>query len=108
MNAIKYIGLNTALKVPVLKEIFDRYAEDTITEEQVQRVLAPVLRMIREGRFDKLRKRRFSWRENPVISVIAVLMLVIVVAFTQNIKAADGNMNALSKQVYIEDTVNGD
>ena len=38
---------------PVLKQIFDKYAEETHTDEQVQRVLAPVLKMIAEGEFDK-------------------------------------------------------
>jgi len=38
-----------------LKELFDRYTDDTIPDEQVNRVLEPILEMIREGRFDKRR-----------------------------------------------------
>ncbi len=47
----------------VLKYIFDRCAEESITDEQVARVLAPVLAMIRAGAFD----RPGSWkrREQP-------------------------------------------
>jgi len=45
------------VKTPVLKQVFDKYVEDTITEEQINRVLEPVVRLIREGAFD--RPRRF-------------------------------------------------
>ena len=34
-------------------QMADTYMEDLITEEMVQRVLAPVLWMIREGKFDR-------------------------------------------------------
>jgi len=37
----------------VLKQIFDRIAEDMITDEQVQRILEPIRRMIEAGEFDK-------------------------------------------------------
>ncbi|MCL1846515.1 MAG: hypothetical protein FWF91_00940 [Coriobacteriia bacterium] len=36
-------------KSPTLKLIFDRYEEETITDEQVQRVLAPILLKIWAG-----------------------------------------------------------
>ena len=36
-------------KSPTLKLIFDTYAEETITDEQVQRVLQPILLKIRSG-----------------------------------------------------------
>ena len=48
---------NVKTKTSVLKQIFDKYIEDTITEEQINRVLEPVLKLIREGAFD--RPRRF-------------------------------------------------
>jgi DNA-directed RNA polymerase specialized sigma subunit, sigma24 homolog len=38
---------------PVLKQIFDKCAEESHTDEQVKRVLEPVLRMIAEGEFDR-------------------------------------------------------
>ena len=42
-----------------LKELFDKYTDDTISDEQVNRVLAPILEMIQEGRFDKNRRLFF-------------------------------------------------
>lgn len=60
-NEIIYITKKKTPKTTVLKEIFERYVEDTITEEQVQRVLEPVIRMIREGKFDKPLRNHF-WR----------------------------------------------
>ena len=70
-------------KVPVLKEIFDRYAEETITDEQLQRVLAPVLKMIQDQKFKKSRWRRYSWLMKPVVSVVAVVAIIAIVAVTQ-------------------------
>ena len=40
-----------------LKRIFDIYNQETITEEQVQRVLGPILKMIEEGKFDEAVRR---------------------------------------------------
>ena len=40
-------------KTPVLKEIFNWYMDKTVTEEQVQRVLEPVIEMIMKGGFEK-------------------------------------------------------
>jgi hypothetical protein len=37
----------------VLKQVFDMHIEETFTDEQVRRVLEPVLRLIREGAFDR-------------------------------------------------------
>jgi len=39
-----------------LKQICDRYIDDSVTEEQVQKVLGPVLILIRSGAFKKPRK----------------------------------------------------
>ena len=36
--------------LPTIKLIFDRYADDTISEEQVNRILEPVVSMIRGER----------------------------------------------------------
>ena len=38
---------------PILAEILHEYADETISDEQVQRVLAPVLKMIRDGKFSR-------------------------------------------------------
>ena len=45
-----------------IKKVFDGYAEDTISEEQVQRVLAPILKLIREGYFDRPRGFLGIWK----------------------------------------------
>jgi len=49
--------MNKSAGSSALKQVFDGYIEDTITDEQVWRVLEPVLRLIRQGAFD--RPRRF-------------------------------------------------
>ena len=38
-----------------LKEVLDRYVDDTITDDQVCSVLDPVIRMIHQGKFDSSR-----------------------------------------------------
>ena len=40
----------------IIKQVFDGYIEDTITDEQIKRILEPVLRRIRSGAFDRPRK----------------------------------------------------
>jgi hypothetical protein len=40
------------------RQILEQQVEETITDEQVQRVLAPVLERIRNGEFDRPRRRR--------------------------------------------------
>lgn len=40
-------------KMPVLKQVFDKYAKESITDEQIQRMLAPVIRKIQDGCFDR-------------------------------------------------------
>ena len=72
------------LKIPVLMEILGRCADDTITEEQVQRVLEPVFKMIWEGKFDRPRiLRRYTWLVKQMISVLAIAVLIIVVTLIQ-------------------------
>ena len=48
---------NASAGISILKQVFDSYIEDSVTEEQVQRVLEPVFRLILQGTFD--RPRRF-------------------------------------------------
>ena len=43
-------------KKPVLKQVFDGYIDDTVSNEQICRVLEPVLRLISEGVFDRPRR----------------------------------------------------
>jgi len=40
----------------VLKQVFDMYADESISDEQVQRIMAPVIQMIREGRFNRSKR----------------------------------------------------
>jgi len=44
-----------------MKFIFDEYIENNITDEQVNRILEPVLKMILEGRFDRPARHRVFW-----------------------------------------------
>ena|GEM_PF-5439590 len=44
----------------VLTEIFELHAIESITDEQIMRVLEPVFRMIMEGKFDKRKRKIFS------------------------------------------------
>jgi len=55
-----------------LKDLFDAHAEETISDEQIRRVLDPVLKMIKEGRFN--RPRRVSWIV-PLTAAAAVLVV---------------------------------
>jgi hypothetical protein len=50
--------MGNSTKEPELKNIFDQYAEEAISDERAERVLAPVTSMIRAGVFDRPRKRR--------------------------------------------------
>ena len=61
----------------VLKEIFNWYETETITDERIQRVLEPVLKMIREKKFER---SRWSWLIRPMLSVAMVITLIITVA----------------------------
>ena len=43
----------------MLKLVFDEYIEETIDDEQIEHVLAPILKMIRAGEFSKKTQSRF-------------------------------------------------
>ena len=46
----------------ILKRIFDTHCEETISDEQVKRMLEPILKMIEDGEFDKGRQaRKATW-----------------------------------------------
>ena len=42
-----------AKNTSVLKQVFDKYIEETISDEQTERVLAPVIRLIMNGAFNR-------------------------------------------------------
>ncbi len=63
----------SATKESVLfKQMFDRCVEETITEAQVQRVLAPVLAMIRAGVFSQPWYKRTFWLHKRIRGIKAV------------------------------------
>jgi|GEM_PF-3550169 len=66
-----------------LKYVFDRYIEEEISDEQIRRVLDPVLRLIREGKFSRPRHRKSAAR--PALSVLSVLSVAIVAAFAAGV-----------------------
>jgi len=69
-----YDKVKKAHNEPVIKQLFDTYAQESISEEQVIRVLEPIVRMIGEGRFDKPKSSALSWMAKPLvlIGVVAV------------------------------------
>ncbi len=66
-----------AREEPLLRQIFDRYAEETITDEQARRVFEPVGRLIREGRFHKRRRPQAA---RVFASIAAVLVVAVAMA----------------------------
>jgi hypothetical protein len=46
------------MEISSLGQLFDYYLIDSVTDEQVERVLAPVLDMIRAGAFDRFGPER--------------------------------------------------
>ena len=62
-SATAYIPPDVPQKSQVLMDILDGLCAESVTDEQVQRVLEPVLKMIREGKFDAPWWSRFAWRK---------------------------------------------
>lgn len=63
----------------VLKEIFEKHSEDTITYDQLYRILEPVLQMISEGRFDRRYKYKVSNNFILFGSLIMLTMLTLII-----------------------------
>lgn len=61
-------------KISVLKEIFDKVEEETITEEQIQKILEPIILMIMQGRFRKTFRQRLRSILKPLISIVAIFI----------------------------------
>ena len=62
----------------ILKQLFDRYERDTISDAQARRVFAPIVKMVKEGRFGhtpRVQPRRF-WRWLKVIGAVAVALAI--------------------------------
>ena len=58
------VGNKGSSDTTVLKQVFDGYIEDTITDEQVLKILEPVLKLIEQGAFD--RPRSIFGRGKPI------------------------------------------
>ena len=67
-----------------LGQIFEQ-AEDVISDEQVERVLAPVLQRIRAGEFDHFYRRRQSTLGPPYILVAASMVAVLIISLFAHI-----------------------
>ena len=61
----------------MIKDVLSWYETETIREEQVQKVLASVVRRIKAGEFD--RPRNVGWLMPPLTAVAAVGILVMVI-----------------------------
>ncbi len=60
----------SASEKSALVAFFEKSAEDTITDKQVDRVLAPVLAMIHAGVFDRFKYRRIAGRRFSPVTFI--------------------------------------
>jgi len=75
---------NGQKKPTALKRVFDLSVEDTITDDQIDNILAPVLVGIREGRFEKRRRKRLiAWLAGP-LPIMAAVAAIIVVTMNAN------------------------
>jgi len=93
MNKI-YNGTETenTTEAPKLKRIFDKYADQMISDEQVRRVLAPVIKMIKAGRFDTKPKqqpqpnpkKRTPWAQAFALVAATITIMIAAVFMHQN------------------------
>jgi len=63
--------------IPVLKLIFDRHAEETISDEQIQRVLEPVRQRIQAGEYRTKRPDRLHRLTVTLMQIAAAIVLVV-------------------------------
>ena len=70
----------------VLGRIFDRHIEETISDGQVEQVLAPVLVMVRQGRFERSRNSQRG-SDIPYLLAATAMVAVMVVALVASISA---------------------
>ena len=60
------------------KQMLESFGKDTITDDQIESVLAPVLKGIEEGRFENRRKKTIKeWIFGPIPALIAIAALII-------------------------------
>ena len=62
---------NKGYSKTVLKDLFDRYADENITDEQIAYLLEPILRMIKDGYFDKSYRRQIKRITRKIASLFS-------------------------------------
>jgi hypothetical protein len=74
-----------------LTEIFDQYTEDTITDEQVARVVAPVIARIRANEFRRPAPPVYRSRtyKNAALALMGTFVVSLVVCFTIVVSGQD-------------------
>jgi len=72
-------------KASTLKKVFDKHAEETITDDQLDNILAPVLAGIEEGKYRKHRSNSLKkWFAGPIPAMAVIVALIIFVAMNTN------------------------
>ena len=116
-NVLKELGMsdmsmNTSgesSSVSMLTDIFNWYEAEFVTDDRTQKVLEPILKMIREKKFDRPRWHRYSWLVKPALAIATIVTLAITVAVSQTgmvqgnsivVPDADVPMAAMSMDDY--------
>jgi len=63
-----------------LKQIVDLYAEETVSDEHIERILEPVVAMIQAGKFDRPRRSSHVHDIKPLIAAGIVATVTLAVA----------------------------
>jgi len=82
---------NNSTEAPALKRIFDKCAEQVISDEQAWRVLAPIIKMIKAGKFEKPRPASFYVK--MLITVAAAVTIAVTVIFMHQNSPYNALMN---------------
>jgi hypothetical protein len=115
---MKAMERNTSCNIPagissdseMIRHIFEPYVEESISDEQVQRILAPIREMILAGKFN--RRRRFL-RKYAIPAAIAAFLLTIILplatvsGFGDEIREITDNPVPLAGPVLEENTLSG-
>ena len=67
-------------KVSALRNTFHRHAMITISDEQIRRILMPIIKMINEGRFHNRRKTFVWWLQKLLVVALAIASVIFLVA----------------------------
>ena len=83
-DEITSYNANETYNESAFKPALEAYAQETITDEEIDNALDPILKEIDEGRFDKPKRSRYSIIASPVAALTIVAALIIGVAFFTN------------------------